>query len=165
MRILIIHFMVSLAKFAALKRAMKTTQRMPMELQGFAVTICTERSTADLNTIRLTCAGYSGEGDNISGKTYQPDFLNVRISPLKDNKEELNRLFWFGPLVVEFHHSRLEEEQTKIMKTQPPTETSSCVWAGSTSWRNSTASLRLPDVFTRDILTQVLNPPEKVHME
>lgn len=35
----------------------------------------------------------------------------------------------------------------------------------NTSCRNSTASLFFPDVITRDILTQVLNPPEKVHME
>lgn len=34
-----------------------------------------------------------------------------------------------------------------------------------TSCRNSTDSLCFPNVFTRDILTQVLNPPEKVHRE
>lgn len=35
----------------------------------------------------------------------------------------------------------------------------------NTSWRNSTDWLCFPNVFTRDILTQVLNPPEKVRLE
>lgn len=38
-------------------------------------------------------------------------------------------------------------------------------WDINTSCRNSTASFFTPDVVNNDILTQVLKPPEKVHME
>ncbi|KAG7277089.1 hypothetical protein CRUP_031302 [Coryphaenoides rupestris] len=41
--ILIIHEMLSLAKFAALNSAMNTPHRMATEFQGFAVTIWRER--------------------------------------------------------------------------------------------------------------------------
>lgn len=65
---------------------MKTPQRMAIELQGLAVTICLETrkvvSRADTDQVSL-------EEDEMSEKTHQPDFLYVRIPPFKDNKKQL----------------------------------------------------------------------------
>lgn len=46
--------------------------------------------------------------------SYQFDFLYVGIPPFKDNKKELIDFLWIGPVIIEFHHSWLENP-TKII--------------------------------------------------
>lgn len=105
----------------------------------------------------------------LSPGTYQPDFLYKRIAPFEDNKEELIGSLCYRPFVIESHHGGLEGltdiELTEIELTLLHHARQCENIYIYTSCRNSTDSLLFPDVFTKDILTQVLNPPEKVHME
>lgn len=91
--------MVSLAKLAALNRAMKTPDKMAMELQGLAVTICLGREN------RL----YSSESRRGGGEAHHLILLDVRIPPLEDCKVKLVDLLRHGAAVVKLHHGRLEE--------------------------------------------------------
>lgn len=44
----------------------------------------------------------------MSPGTYQADFLNKRIAPFEDNKEELIGSLCYRPFVIESHHGGLE---------------------------------------------------------
>lgn len=77
-----------------------------MELQGFAVTtfweqmnFSTEKSTADFYRA------------NMSAITYQPDFLDIGVPPLKHHEEELVGLLAFLPLIIEFYNRRLGDKK------------------------------------------------------
>lgn len=103
-------------------------------------------------------------GDGASGETHHSILLNVRIAPLEHSEVQLAVLLRLGAAVVELHHGRLEEPQSAKFNPRPRGGGAALARA-NTSWRNSTESLCFPNVFTRDILTQVLKPPEKVHLE
>lgn len=53
--------------------------------------------------------------DKMPRGTYQSDFLQKRIPPFKDSKEELIASLRFRPFVIEFHHSGLQDP-TEMMK-------------------------------------------------
>lgn len=85
---------------------MKTPQRMAMELQGFAVT--TFLGTEEVQHRELP------KSRHVYCHTYQPDFLDVGIPPLKDHKEELVGLF--RSLIIEFDNRRLEDKKKRSLK-------------------------------------------------
>lgn len=76
--------MVSLAKFAALKRAMKTPQRMAAALHAFAVTICCNARKPHEIQIKSNVDKMSGGATTVTYKSY---FLLERVPPLEDCKE------------------------------------------------------------------------------
>lgn len=91
--------MVSLAKLAALNRAMKTPDKMAMELQGLAVTICLGGEN------RL----YSSDGRPGRQETHHFILLDVRIPPLEHSKVKLVGLLHRRTTVVKRHHGRLQQ--------------------------------------------------------
>lgn len=99
LRILMIHLIVSLAKSAALKRAMKTPHRMATELQGFAVTICFEMKPK--LRYRLT-HGYGHQPDEFWGGLCV--FGNLPVGSLAEKdlaiQRRQRRADWFSPVQV-----------------------------------------------------------------
>lgn len=93
--------MVSLAKLAALNRAMKTPDKMAMELQGLAVTICLERENLLLQLLQ--------EDKMTRRRTHHFILLYVRVPPLENRKIKLVDLLLWRTAVIKFHHSHLED--------------------------------------------------------
>lgn len=122
-------------------------------------------SRHDLFGKTKTCFTAFTGGRNAATRTHHFVLLYVRVPPLEHSKVKLVGLLWRRTAVVKLHHSRLEDPARASDSNHAACSGGGAPVQVNTSWRNSTDTLFFPNVVTRDILTQVLNPPEKVHLE